>query len=174
VRDLSIGDTGADVVALQQFLLSSGYAIPQGATGYFGLETQSALRAFQATHSITPSAGYLGPKTRAYMNEASSESNQSVVSTAPLSPVSFVRDLQKGMYGEDVRLLQQYLNKHGFVVASQGPGAPVEETTYFGERTETVLAVFQKENNIVPWNGYFGPITRALIGDLKDSNQMDN
>jgi peptidoglycan hydrolase-like protein with peptidoglycan-binding domain len=88
--------------------------------------------------------------------------------------VSFVRDLQKGMYGEDVRLLQQYLNKHGFVVASQGPGAPVEETTYFGERTETVLAVFQKENNIVPWNGYFGPITRALIGDLKDSNQMDN
>ncbi len=64
-RDLTIGSTGADVTALQNWLISKGHAIPAGATGYFGAQTKAALAAYQASAGITPAAGYFGPITRA-------------------------------------------------------------------------------------------------------------
>lgn len=66
--DLTIGSTGADVTALQNWLISKGFSIPAGATGYFGSQTQSAVAAFQIANNIAPSAGYFGPKTRAVVN----------------------------------------------------------------------------------------------------------
>jgi len=67
VADLTVGSNGTEVTALQNFLIGKGYAIPAGATGYFGAQTQSALAAYQAAVGISPAAGYYGPKTRAYM-----------------------------------------------------------------------------------------------------------
>lgn len=67
-RDLTIGSTGADVTALQQFLIARGYAIPAGATGYFGTQTQAALASYQAANGINPPAGYFGPITRGHIN----------------------------------------------------------------------------------------------------------
>lgn len=64
-RDLTIGSTGADVTALQTWLISNGFTIAAGATGYFGGQTQAALAKYQASVSITPPAGYFGPITRA-------------------------------------------------------------------------------------------------------------
>lgn len=64
-RDLTIGNTGADVTNLQKFLISKGHTIPAGATGYFGEQTRSALVKFQLAHSIAPAVGYFGPLTRA-------------------------------------------------------------------------------------------------------------
>jgi hypothetical protein len=72
-RDLHLGSTGDDVVALQQFLISSGYPISAGATGYFGLQTQAALAKFQSDHGITPALGYFGPITRALVNSGTIE-----------------------------------------------------------------------------------------------------
>ncbi|HRH26235.1 MAG TPA: peptidoglycan-binding domain-containing protein [Candidatus Paceibacterota bacterium] len=68
--DLTIGSTGADVVALQSFLESKGHlVIPAGTTkGYFGSLTQSALAKFQSANGISPAAGYFGPVTRAAVN----------------------------------------------------------------------------------------------------------
>lgn len=66
--DLTIGSTGAEVTALQNWLISKGFAIPAGATGYFGAQTQSALAAYQAANGISPAAGYFGPITRAKVN----------------------------------------------------------------------------------------------------------
>lgn len=68
--DLTIGSTGADVTALQDFLISKGFlTMPAGvAKGYFGALTQSALAAFQAANGISPAAGYFGPMTRAKVN----------------------------------------------------------------------------------------------------------
>lgn len=68
--DLTIGSTGAEVTALQNWLISEGYSIPAGATGYFGTQTQSALAAYQAANGISPAAGYFGPITRAKVNAA--------------------------------------------------------------------------------------------------------
>jgi peptidoglycan hydrolase-like protein with peptidoglycan-binding domain len=67
-RDLTLGSTGADVTALQTWLISKGFSIPAGATGYFGAQTQAAVAAYQAANGITPAAGYFGPITRAKVN----------------------------------------------------------------------------------------------------------
>ncbi len=66
--NLTIGSSGAEVTALQNWLISKGYSIPAGATGYFGVQTQTALASFQAANGIAPAAGYFGPVTRAKVN----------------------------------------------------------------------------------------------------------
>lgn len=63
--DLTMGKTGAEVTALQNFLIGKGHAIAAGATGLFGAQTKAALVAFQSANGITPAAGYFGPVTRA-------------------------------------------------------------------------------------------------------------
>src|SRR4051812_10512069 len=57
-RDLTIGSTGSDVSALQNWLISQGYSIPAGATGYFGAQTKTAVARWQAHEGISPAVGY--------------------------------------------------------------------------------------------------------------------
>jgi len=64
-RPLTLGSTGADVTALQTYLIGAGFAIPAGATGYFGAQTQSAVAAWQTANGIAPAAGYFGPVSQA-------------------------------------------------------------------------------------------------------------
>lgn len=64
-RSLTIGSTGADVTALQTYLIAGGYAIPAGATGYFGAQTASAVAAWQTANGVMPAAGYFGPVSQA-------------------------------------------------------------------------------------------------------------
>jgi peptidoglycan hydrolase-like protein with peptidoglycan-binding domain len=68
-QNLTIGSRGADVTALQQFLIDGGYGIPAGATGYFGAQTRAAVVAFQKARGITPSVGFVGQLTRAELNK---------------------------------------------------------------------------------------------------------
>lgn len=70
--NLTVGSTGADVVALQTWLMASGYSIPAVASGaaskgYFGSQTQSAVKAYQASKGI-PNTGFVGPLTRGALN----------------------------------------------------------------------------------------------------------
>lgn len=67
-KDLKIGSSGLDVTCLQQALIASSYAIPAGATGHFGPQTQAAVIAWQKAAGITPAAGYFGSKSRAAFN----------------------------------------------------------------------------------------------------------
>jgi hypothetical protein len=69
-RDLTVGSTGLDVLALQKWLNSHGYQVtaPGHETTYFGNLTKAAVAAFQVAKGITPSAGFFGPKTRAVIN----------------------------------------------------------------------------------------------------------
>lgn len=76
----------------------------------------------------------------------------------------FNRDLQVGTSGDDVQSLQQFLNAHGFVIASTGPGSLGNETMTFGALTRAALAAYQKAKGITPAAGYLGPKTRASIG----------
>ncbi len=73
-RDLTVGSTGDDVKALQQFLnghgaqiAASGAGSPGNESTYFGSLTKAALAKFQAANGIAPAAGYFGPKTRAFL-----------------------------------------------------------------------------------------------------------
>lgn len=70
--NLTVGSTGADVVALQTWLMASGYSIPAIASGaaskgYFGSQTQMAVKAYQASKGI-PNTGFVGPLTRGALN----------------------------------------------------------------------------------------------------------
>lgn len=73
VRDLTLGSTGADVMALQAFLIAEGKGpratalAGAGATGYFGAMTQAALSEYQGAVGISPASGYFGPLTRAHI-----------------------------------------------------------------------------------------------------------
>lgn len=70
--NLSVGSTGADVSALQSWLISKGFAIPSissGAAqpGYFGQQTKAAVVAYQASVGL-PNTGFVGPLTRGILN----------------------------------------------------------------------------------------------------------
>src|SRR5690606_3549375 len=67
VRDLTIGMSGEDVRALQNLLISQGYSIPAGSTGFFANQTRSALSMYQSANNISPAIGYFGPITRTFM-----------------------------------------------------------------------------------------------------------
>lgn len=79
----------------------------------------------------------------------------------------FARDLMAGSTGEDVRALQQLLNRKGFIVASSGPGSAGAESSFFGPATRAALAKFQAASGISPAIGYFGPATRAYANKSK-------
>jgi hypothetical protein len=78
-RDLTLGATGDDVVALQNYLInrlkgpraqSLGMV---GATGTFGPLTAAALAEYQSFVGISPATGYFGTLTRSYLARAWSQ-----------------------------------------------------------------------------------------------------
>ena len=80
-----------------------------------------------------------------------------------LSQSAPANDLYFGVIAEGVKNLQQFLNMHGFVLATTGAGSPGNETDFFGGETKAALIKFQKVYDIVPAVGYFGPKTRYLV-----------
>ncbi len=84
---------------------------------------------------------------------------------------SFERTLRAGETHADVKRLQQFLNTHGFTIASTGAGAPGNETEYFGTRTQLALKRYQEANatailkpiGLTKGTGLFGPGTRAFL-----------
>lgn len=54
------GQNSNDVKLLQQFLISQGYPISAGATGYFGDQTKTALAQWQQANGITPNTPGFG------------------------------------------------------------------------------------------------------------------
>jgi hypothetical protein len=82
-RDLTVGSTGSDVTALQNWLASKGY-FSGTATGYYGPVTKAAVAAYQAANGITPAAGYFGPVTRAKVNGMAGSTTTTTTSTSSL------------------------------------------------------------------------------------------
>lgn len=83
--NLTVGSTGADVVALQTYLIANGFDIPAitsgaAAKGYFGSQTQAAAKLYQASRGI-PNTGFVGPLTRAALNSGA------VASSGGMTPV---------------------------------------------------------------------------------------
>ena len=70
-----LGDQGGEVMQIQKFLNSQGFAVaaagagsPGNETSYFGSLTRAAVSKYQAANGISPTAGYWGPITRANAN----------------------------------------------------------------------------------------------------------
>ena len=80
-RDLTVGATGADVTALQNFLAAKGF-FSAAATGYFGAITQASVTAWQSANGVTPAAGYFGAISRAKYNSTCSTGSSTGGSTS--------------------------------------------------------------------------------------------
>ncbi len=173
--DLDLDSSGATVTALQTYLIQekTGPAAARltsaGPTGYFGAITKAAVLEYQVANSIIPANGYYGASTRTYIT-----SHPATLIQAPTVPVvssttnsnrinTLTVDLHRGSVSEEVRVLQQFLNTHGFIVATNGSGSIGNETTYFGSATEAAVIKFQLAHTISPAVGYVGPLTRAAL-----------
>jgi hypothetical protein len=73
--DLTAGSSSPEVKTLQVYLNAKGFTVSMTGAGsagnetmLFGAATKAALAKFQAAKGITPSVGFFGPKTRAYVN----------------------------------------------------------------------------------------------------------
>lgn len=88
----------------------------------------------------------------------------SPIADSGLRSTTFTRDLFFSATGPDVRLLQHYLNTHGYPVALSGLGSLDKEITIFGPATKSALIKFQFAHNL-PATGYFGPMTRKVVGN---------
>ncbi len=84
-RDLTMGSTGADVTALQNYLISGGYMASGYPFGYFGAVTKTALGKFQLANGISPTAGYFGAITRAKIAALGTSSTTTTTTTTTTS-----------------------------------------------------------------------------------------
>lgn len=85
--NLTVGSTGPAVVALQTALIAQGYNIPSIASGaatkgYFGAQTQAAVKAYQAAHGV-PATGFVGPLTRAALNGGAMATTGNMMTSCP-------------------------------------------------------------------------------------------
>ncbi len=90
------------------------------------------------------------------------------------SVAKFSRTLSLGARGQDVALLQAFLNAHGFVIAQSGPGSPGNETTFYGKGTMAAVRAFQEAHmaeiltplGYTKGTGTFGPSTIRIVLSL--------
>jgi len=85
--------------------------------------------------------------------------------------IPLTKNLTLGDDDPEVKILQEYLNNSGFLVAESGPGSPGQETTRFGRGTREALIKFQEANSemilkpfgLTNGTGILGEMTRKFI-----------
>jgi YVTN family beta-propeller protein len=80
-------------------------------------------------------------------------------------PQTADENLSLGNKNEQVHMLQQFLNKHGYIIANTGPGSPGKETSLYGILTRNAVIRFQKDKGIRQ-TGIVGPQTRGAMKKL--------
>lgn len=140
-------DSGADVKELQNILMNLGYDLPKyGADGEYGLETMSAVKAFQRDYSLEVD-GICGPNTWSALEAVHASEN------ASSSARSTVRNGDKG---SDVNALQNALIGLGYDLSKYGADGE------FGAETLAAVKQFQR-NHGLNVDGICGPLTWAEI-----------
>lgn len=167
-RGLDVGSTGADVKALQEALASMTDIYPEGTvSGFYGSLTKAAVGRFQMKYGLVfsandPGYGYVGPKTRAKLQEVFG--NGAVAST-PAPKVSsaggtaITHELGFGAKGDDVIQLQAFL-AGDLALYPEG-----KITGYYGSLTVAAVKRFQAKYGISQI-GRVGPQTLAKLNEV--------
>jgi len=129
------------------------------ANGYFGPQTEEAVKAFQKVNGIDQ-LGFVGPSTRAALNKGATTPPvfQTPTTLPPTVPTSYIftQTLRPGSSGVEVLQLQKKLQVLGMFPMT------VTANGYFGPQTEEAVKAFQKVNGIDQL-GFVGPSTRAAL-----------
>jgi uncharacterized membrane protein len=107
---------------------------------------------------------YIPNVVRAYFPQATYFAIAKPSAPVKVVTIDFTQNRQIFNQDPDIKLLQEYLNTHGYQLAATGAGSPGNETDTFGGRTYDALVRFQKANGMPP-DGYFGWATRQIMND---------
>lgn len=178
-QNLDLGMRGKEVAALQEFLQKNNFGIPNDGpvTGYYGSVTAKAVANFQKANGLA-AVGIVGQETRALINNLFSGGgiSEDAAKTAPEPSVKnakaaieqtvssgvpakkqITQTLRLGMRGQEVKILQEFLQKNNWGIPDDGP-----VTGYYGARTAKAVSDFQKANGLEAV-GVVGAETRGLI-----------
>ena len=156
---LSIGDSGVEVEAVQYYLAFLGYFYPQlppiPITGFFDDVTRDAVFSFQNAYGL-PVTGVVD-LTTFYTIE---REYRQAVADLPADYQSAIgepypgRFLVEGDRGEEVRVIQGYLSR----IARTDPDIPdVDVDGVFGPQTKRAVQAIQRQLG-VEQNGAIGPV----------------
>lgn len=168
-RDLTNGSSGADVTALQNVLISKGFTIGAGATGYFGPQTVAALAKFQAANGITPAAGYFGPATRAKVNALATPTTPTTPTTTS-NPSGTLKGGEAELSDYDLRREEASGNEGEEEVEIATASFDVEGGDIRVERMDLYVEASNTSLNAQPWK-YFDRI--AVLADGKEVAEKD-
>jgi len=153
-RTLERGDRGHDVRVLQDFLTRAGFRTP--VEGVFGPQTLRNVKRFQRAHHLAVD-GIVGPQAASALRTVAARRARAQQRTQVHGGgVQHLGDraLKKGMKGQDVRVLQDYLTRAG--VATPVDGA-------FGPTTLRNVKRFQRSRGLTV-DGVVGP---QVVGTLR-------
>jgi N-acetylmuramoyl-L-alanine amidase len=144
-RLIRLGDRSEQVSDVQFRLRAAGTRI-EDEPGYFGPQTEAAVRSFQQQRTILVD-GIVGPQTWSALVEASWVLGDRVL---------YLK--HPPMRGDDVVMLQRRLNALGFDAG--------REDGIFGRLAHQAVRAFQKEYGIAE-DGLFGPHTNNALRGLR-------
>lgn len=140
IKTLQRGSRGDDVKQLQEFLKKYPDIYPEGLiTGYFGPLTEKAVQRFQAKFQIVSSGspvttgyGFVGPKTRAKLNEFYSGQPSPLVNEAKLNirKISVQQTPDGGRIATGVISIQPLNKSNIYLVKTDADGNIIWEKNY--------------------------------------------
>lgn len=161
-RPLREGASGADVRELQRLLRQVGTKVQ--ATGRFDATTKQAVARFQRAARLEPS-GAVGTKTVAALRRSADREGAQIPAGGFDARLGSGRNkrlgdripIRRGMQGQDIRVLQDFLHRAGVRSASVDGE--------FGARTSRAVRDFERLSNL-PVNGFVDANDIAALRDL--------
>lgn len=167
-RTLKQGMSGQDVRVLQDFLTRAGFTTPVG--GDFGPITLGNVKKFEKQYRLTVDGiadSAFVTKLREVADPRGNSTRTRVKGNATATARSLGdRVLKKGMSGQDVRVLQDYLNRAGFSTTIDGQ---------FGSGTQRLVKRFQQAQELTVTGIVDAATVTALrkIGDAEGAGGAD-
>ena len=147
---LKLGCKGPEVRELQQKLAEQGFLEEKYVTGFFGLNTEDAVKSFQKENSIKRTGMVAEQTVEALYSDGTLNTRVS---------------LSKNDKSHNVKKLQQALFELGYLDEESVTG-------FFGDKTEAAVKQFQKDNGISE-TGTAGQQTLEQINTLRDVTMLN-
>ncbi len=160
---LVFGQSGRLVTTLQTCLIGAGYSIPAGVTGYYGAQTQAAVKSFYAkTLGLADWDGRsVGPQGRSALS-GSTNTHRPITAAASCDKETLTV-ASYGTQGQNVRNLQLCLIAQGYPI-------PAGATGYYGDQTVAAVRSFYARTIGQDWHGR--SLTTLGIAGLKGSGSV--